>query len=179
MIQGEALFRQPSDFGEAGYGGNIITQKEYSNFELKLEWKICKAENSGVLYLVTELPNQVAWHAAPEMQVLDGENFPVELRLNQLSGSIYDLVAAEPQNVKLYGKWNQIRIVVNNGKVEHWQNGKKVVAHSLWTSEWKEMVMKSKFKDYPEFLNMSRDGHIGLQDHGGGVWFRNIKNKEL
>lgn len=178
-VKDGALFCLASDRGEAGSGGDIITEKKFSNFELKLEWKIAKAGNSGVMYLVTELPGEPAWHAAPEMQILDGANFPIELKPSQLSGSAYDLVAADPQTVKPYGEWNQIKIVVDNGKVEHWQNGKMVAKYTLWTPEWKEMVEKSKFSKYPEFLNMSKDGYICLQDHGGGAWFRNIKIREL
>ena len=113
------------------------------------------------------------------MQILDDENFPMELKPAQLAGSAYDLVAANPKTVKPFGEWNQIRIIVNKGHVEHWQNGKKVAEYNLWTPEWEKMVMNSKFKDYPEFLNMAKEGYIGLQDHGGGVWFRNIKIKEL
>ena len=178
-VKDGVLFCLASDRGEAGNGGDIITEKKYSNFELKLEWKISKAGNSGVMYLATELPGEPAWHAAPEMQILDGANFPMELKPSQLSGSAYDLVAADPQTVKPYGQWNQIKIVVNNGIVEHWQNGKMVVKYTLWTPEWKEMVGKSKFHEYPEFLNMSKEGYICLQDHGGGAWFRNIKIREL
>lgn len=165
--------------GEAGSGGDIITEKKFKNFEFKLEWKIAKAGNSGIMYLVTELPGQPAWHGAPEMQILDGKNFPSELKLNQLSGSLYDLVAADPQNVKLFGEWNQIKILVNNGNVEHWQNGEMVASYQLWTSEWEDMVNNSKFKDYPEFLNLASEGHICIQDHGCDVWFKNIKIREL
>lgn len=165
--------------GEAGNGGDIITKKKFSNFELKLEWKIAKSGNSGIMYLVTEIPGKPAYYAAPEMQVVDTVGYPRKLRPVQQSGSAYELVAATPQNVKPHGEWNQIRILVNNGHVEHWQNGKKVVEYNLWTPEWKELVANSKFKDNPEFLNMSHEGYIALQDHGGGVWFRNIKIREL
>lgn len=153
--------------------------KTVHNFELKADWKVDKAANSGILYLVTEVPGEPAWHNAIELQVLDGANYPMELEPVQLSGSAYDLVAADPQTVKPYGQWNHVCIIVNNGKVEHWQNGKKVAAFTIWTQEWEEMVKKSKFKDYPGFLNLSKDGYIALQDHGGGVWYRNIKIKEL
>lgn len=178
-IKDGVLFCEASNRGEAGSGGDIITEKKFSNFELKLEWKIAKAGNSGILYLVTEIPGEAIWHNAPEMQILDDENFPMELNPEQLAGAIYDLVPPVPQNVKPFGEWNQIRILVNNGKIEHWQNGAKVAECTLWTPEWEAMVMKSKFKDYPGFLNMSKDGYIGIQDHGGGAWFRNIKVREL
>ncbi|MGQ8335480.1 3-keto-disaccharide hydrolase [Sunxiuqinia sp. A32] len=178
-IQDNAIFCGASDMGEAGSGGDLITREMYSNFDLKLEWKINKAGNSGILYLVTEIPDEPAWHGAIEMQILDAVDFPMELKPAQLSGSAYDLVAANPDNVKPFGEWNQIEIIVDNGHVEQWQNGAKVAEYTLWTPEWEAMVMESKFKDYPEFLYMSKDGFIGLQDHGGGAWFRNIKIKKL
>jgi len=168
-----------SDTGEAGNGGDIITRKKFSNFELQLEWKLARSKNSGIMYLVSEIPDTPAFYSAVEMQINDTVGRAIKLRPEQLSGSAYDLVAATPQNVKPYGEWNQIRILVNKGHVEHWQNGEKVVEFNLWTPEWKELVAKSKFKDYPDFLNMSKEGHIALQDHGGGVWFRNIKIREL
>jgi len=178
-IEDDALFCQHSDMGEAGWGGDIITRKKYSDFELKLDWKVDKAANSGVFYLMNELPGEPGWHGAPELQILDGANFPLELQADQLSGSAYGLVAADPQTIKPYGEWNQIRIIHKDREVEHWQNGKEVVSFTIGTPEWKKMVLESKFSEYPEFLNMSKEGHIGLQDHGGGVWFRNIKIREL
>jgi hypothetical protein len=71
-------------------------------------------------------------------------------------------------------------ITVKNGKVTHVQNGVKVVEYELWTPSWDKMVANSKFKDFPGFTQgISKEGYIGLQDHGYPVWFRNIKIHEL
>lgn len=76
------------------------------------------------------------------------------------------------------GQWNTARIIVNNGHVEHWLNGNKVVAYDLWTPEWEALVKASKFSEYPDY-GKTKNGHIGIQDHGQEVRFRNIKIRRL
>ena len=171
--------------GEAGGGGDIITKKQYKNFELALEWKLAEGGNSGIFYLARERcgeDGQEIWKSAPEMQILDNEKHP-DARLgkdgNRQAGSLYDLIPATPQNAKPTGEWNQVRVLVYNGTVVHTMNGENVVEYHLWTDDWKEMVANSKFKDYQDFIDVAQEGHIGLQDHGDDVWFRNIKIKEM
>ena len=165
--------------GEQGSAGDIMTIKQYKNFELTLEWKLSKAGNSGVIYLVKEIPGQPAWHGAPEFQILDGDNYGIPLRPSQLAGSVYDLYPADPQNVKPYGEWNQIRLAVKDKHIEHWQNGVKVAEYVLNSDDMKEKVKGTKFAEFAEFSEIAEQGHICLQDHGGGVWFRNLKIREL
>jgi hypothetical protein len=169
--------------GEAGgRGGDIITKKKYGNFELSLEWKVSEGGNSGIFYLAQEVEGDPIYKSSPEMQILDNERHP-DARLgvdgNRQAGSLYDLIPAVPQNAKPAGEWNKINILVYKGTVVHTQNGENVVEYHLWTDDWKEMVSKSKFKDWPNFINTAEEGYIGLQDHGDDVWFRNIKIKEL
>ncbi len=167
--------------GEAGHGGDIITEKIYKNFELKLEWKISEGGNSGIFYMGKEKKDQPIWQSAPEMQILDNERHPDAKKGkdgNRQAGALYDLIPAKPQNSKHAGEWNKIKIYVNEGLVEHWQNGETVLEYHLWTLDWKNMVKESKFSVYPDFGEY-QEGHIGLQDHGNDVWFRNIKMKEL
>ena len=167
--------------GEAGLGGDIITEKTYKNFELKLEWKISEGGNSGIFYMGKEKEDQPIWQTAPEMQVLDNERHPDATKGkegNRQAGALYDLIPAVPQNAKPAGEWNEVKIYVNEGLVEHWQNGEMVLEYHLWTPDWKKMVQESKFAEYPDFGEY-QEGHIGLQDHGNDVWFRNINIKEL
>jgi alpha-3'-ketoglucosidase len=169
--------------GEAGgRGGDIITKKKYMNFELSLDWKISEGGNSGIFYLAQEVEGDPIYKSSPEMQVLDNERHP-DAKLgvdgNRKAGSLYDLIPAVPQNAKPAGEWNQAKVLVYKGTVVHTQNGVNVVEYHLWTDDWKEMVSKSKFKNWPNFLNVAEEGYIGLQDHGDDVWFRNIKIKEL
>lgn len=172
--------------GEAGGGGDIVTQKPYENFELSLEWKVSKGGNSGIFYLARERcgeeDGQPIWKSAPEMQILDNVNHP-DARLgidnNRQAGSLYDLIPADPQNAKPFDEWNKASILVYKGTVVHNMNGENVVEYHLWTDDWKTMVADSKFKEYEDFIDVAQSGHIGLQDHGDDVWFRNIKIKEL
>ena len=166
--------------GEAGgEGGDIITNDQFTWYELKLEWKIDTGGNSGVFYQVAEVPDQEIWKSALEMQVLDNENHPDGREPSQQAGALYDMIPAVPQNVRPIGEWNEISILVYKGLVEHWQNGEKVVEYHLWTDDWKEMVLNSKFAEYPLCVEPPETGHIGLQDHGDDVWYRNIKIKVM
>jgi len=99
---------------------------------------------------------------------------------SHLAGSLYDMIAADPKTVHPAGEWNTMLITVKNGKVTHVQNGVKVVEYELWTPAWDALVANSKFKTFPGFTEgISKEGYIGLQDHGYPVWFRNIKIHEL
>lgn len=170
--------------GEAGNkdGGDIIYDQKFKNFTLSLEWKISEGGNSGIFYLGQEDLDYI-WKTAPEMQILDNDKHP-DAKLgvdgNRKSGSLYDLIAADPQNAKPVGEWNQVEITVYNGTVIHKQNGVNVVEYHLWTPEWNELVAKSKFPSLNEdWADVASEGYIGLQDHGDDVWFKNIKIKEL
>ena len=182
VIEDGVLHVQGSGKGEAGGGGDIITTKKYSNFELSLEWKVSEGGNSGIFYLVQEKPDQEIWKSAPEMQILDNEKHPdakLGVNGNRSAGSLYDLIPGKFEAVKPAGEWNQVKIMVYKGTVVHWMNGENVLEYQLWTDDWKKMVANSKFKDYPDFVNPTQEGYIGLQDHGDDVWFRNIKIREL
>ena len=168
--------------GEAGGGGDIITNKQYGNFELELEWKVSEGGNSGIFYLAQEKPDQPIWKSSPEMQILDNDKHP-DAKLgvdgNRAAGSLYDLIPGNMEVVKPAGEWNKVKILVYKGTVVHTVNGVNVLEYHLWTDDWKKMVANSKFKDYEDFVNPAEIGYIGLQDHGDDVWFRNIKIKEL
>ena len=164
-----------------GQGGDILFgNKKFSDFELSIDWKIAKEGNSGIFYDIVEYPEQPIYYAAPEVQVLDNWNAGDNKLANHLAGSLYDMIPALPSNAKQAGEWNTIVIRVKDGKVTHTQNGVLVVEYELWTPEWKAMVAKSKFKDWPGFIDgPAKEGYIGLQDHGYDCWFRNIKIRTL
>jgi len=168
--------------GEAGGGGDILFDKKFSNFELSLEWKVSEGGNSGIFYLAQEIPGEPVWKSAPEMQILDNEKHPdakLGVNGNRAAGSLYDLIPGDMEVVKPAGEWNQVKILVYKGTVIHYVNGKQVLEYHLWTDDWNKMVLNSKFKDYPWFLNTAAEGYISLQDHGDDVWFRNIKIREM
>lgn len=164
---------------EEGFGGDIITKEKYENFDLSIDFLLTDTANSGILYRVVEVENTPIWHNAPEYQLLDNERY-AEMGIDNkhFTAANYDLHPAETDYTKPIGEWNTARIILNNNHVEHWLNGNLVVAYDLESPEWAALVAKSKFAEYPGY-GKTRNGYIGLQDHGHLVQFRNLKVKRL
>ncbi|MCE1199876.1 MAG: DUF1080 domain-containing protein [Marinilabiliales bacterium] len=186
VVDDNALKCVGSGNGEAGAanGGDILyATRKFSNFDLKIEWKISPGGNSGIFYLGDEVKGKEIWRSAPEFQVLDNDRHPDALLGkdgNRKAGSLYDLIPAKPQNTKPAGEWNSAEIICYQGTVVHKQNGETIVEYHLWTPEWNEMVKNSKFPSYNKnWANVPKEGYIALQDHGNDVWFRNIKIRPL
>jgi len=159
--------------------GDIMTDGEFQDYELTLDWKISACGNSGVIFNVVEDDKyKNTYNSGPEMQMLDNTCHPDAKIAKHRAGDLYDLIACSKETVKPAGEWNQVRLISKNAKMEFWLNGTKVVDFTMHTPEWKEMVANSKFKSMPGF-GESKKGHIALQDHGDAVWFRNIKIREL
>jgi hypothetical protein len=161
-------------------GGDIVSDGEYGNFDLKLDWKISKKGNSGIIFYVHEDTSKYkeTYHTGLEMQVLDNDGHPDGKIPKHRAGNLYDLVAGKEGAVKPVGEWNQAEIVSNNGRLDLFLNGVNVVSTTLWDDNWKQMVAKSKFKEWPDF-GTYKEGHIALQDHGNDVWYKNIMIKKL
>lgn len=159
-------------------GGDIVTDEDYANYELELEWKIGKNGNSGIIYNITENGYDYPWLTGPEMQVLDNDGHADGKIKTHRAGDLYDFISVAEENVKPVGEWNKVKLVVTDGKVEHWLNGKKQVEYVNKGEEWNAMIAKSKFKDFDAF-GQSTSGKISLQDHGDAVWFRRIRIREL
>lgn len=163
-------------------GGDIITKNQYKDFELMLDWKISEGGNSGIFFNVSEDPKfRYTWQTGPEMQILDDEKHPdskMGKNNNRQAGANYDLHPLSEPAVKPVGEYNTVRLVVKDGNVTHYLNGKKVVEYTLWSPEWERMVQESKFAKMPDY-GRYKSGHIALQDHGDKVWFKNIKIRPL
>ena len=174
-----AAKKNPSGHWQTTDGGDIITDGEYENFELRLEWKIAPCGNSGIMYNVVESDEyDYVWQTGPEMQVLDNTCHPDALYPMHRAGDLYDMIECQYETVKPAGSWNQVRIIIKDGHVQHWLNGRKVVEFQMFDDNWQQMIANSKFHEMPGF-GKARKGHISLQDHGDRVWYRNVKIKEL
>ena len=159
-----------------GNARDLVSDQQYSSFELDLEWKVAPGANSGIFYWANEGTGEI-YENAPEMQVLDNLGHPDGKSPLTAAGSLYGLSPAPLTAVKPVGEWNQVRIIVHGSKVQQWLNGVRVVDVNFDSREMKDKIAASKFKDWLTF-GKSRRGHLGLQSHGGTVWFRNIRIKD-
>jgi len=161
-------------------GGDIVSEEEYENFDLQLEWRIAKDGNSGIMIYIHEDKSKYnwPWETGPEMQVLDNNGHPDAKIIKHRAGDLYDLISCSTETVKPYGEWNLAEVKSLNGKLDLYLNGVNVVSTMLWDDNWKKMVANSKFRNMPGFGTYHK-GRIGLQDHGNEVCFRNIKIKKL
>jgi hypothetical protein len=159
-------------------GGDIVTDQEFEDFHLKLEWKIAPKGNSGVIFYTREDPAYpYMWHTGPEMQILDNDGHSDAKIHKHRAGDLYDLIESK-QAVKPVGEWNLAEIVSKDGKLEFYLNGQQTLSTTMWDDNWRNMIANSKFKDMKAFGTIKK-GKIGLQDHGDDVWFRNIMIKHL
>lgn len=164
-------------------GGDLVTNNEYENFDLKLEWKISPKGNSGIIFFINEDARyKNTYETGAEMQVLDNGTptslgHPDGKLYTHRAGDLYDLLAAK-EAAKPTGEWNAVEVVSNKGKLDFYMNGQHTLSATLWDANWKAMIAVSKFKSMAGFGTFSK-GRIALQDHGDDVWYRNIKIRKL
>lgn len=162
--------------------GYIVTNNKYENFILDWDWKVDTGGNSGLMYHVVERPiYSVPYVTGPEYQMIDDFGFPGELEDWQKVGADYAMHTANEnikKAIKGANEWNKSRIVFDNGHVEHWLNGEKIVEFETWTDDWHRRKNSGKWENAPEY-GLAKTGVISLQDHGDRAWVRNIKIKEL
>lgn len=161
-------------------GGDICTDEDFENFDLKLDWKIAPGANSGIMFYVNEdtVKFKHPYESGPEMQIVDNLGHPDGKIIKHKAGDLYDLISCSKETQKPAGEWNQAEIKCLHGKLDLYLNGENVVSTTLWDDNWKKMVAGSKFKEWPGFGTFTK-GKLDLQDHGGMVWFRNIRVKKL
>ncbi len=157
---------------------DLTTRAQFANFELEFDWKIGPMGNAGVFYRVTDEYDKPYW-SGPEYQLRDEAMDPKQENLTLASASAYGLYAPPGGGTKPLGEWNSARIVVNCTAVQHWLNGRQVVAYDLSSPEWAARVKAGKFGEYPNFGRAPR-GFIAIQgDHNGSLGLRNMRIRAL
>ncbi|MGI8584632.1 MAG: 3-keto-disaccharide hydrolase [Chitinophagaceae bacterium] len=159
---------------------DIVTNNQYENYELALEWRISEGGNSGIIFNIKEDPKFTnTYNTGLEMQILDNIKASDNKKETHLAGLLYDISGtAAMSKPKPVGEWNAARIIQKNGRLTFYFNGVKTFDGRHESEEWKNMIANSKFKTWENFA-LSPKGKIAFQDHGHEVAFRNIKIKQL
>lgn len=160
-------------------GGDLITLENFANFEFAFEWMAGPGVNSGVKYLIDEYfaPSRSPVSFEYQIQVEEDPAQPKRKPIHS-TGALYDMMPTSGGVVRPAGMFNDSRIVVQGMHVEHWLNGEKVLEFDRGSAPFRELVAKSKFWKWPGF-GLNASGHLGLQDHGGEIWFRRLRVKPL
>jgi len=158
-------------------GGDLITNKMYGDFVLKLDWKISKGGNSGIFLGVRESKRPI-YHTGIEMQIIDNAAHPDAQHAKHVAGACYGLYKPPVGASKNAGEWNQVKIVKQGDHYQFFLNEVKTADFRTGSEAFKKRVAASKFKQWKNFAK-HQVGHIGLQDHGDEVSFKNIKILEL
>ena len=161
-----------------GSGVDLVTRDTFGDFELEFEWRVAPGGNSGVMYRVVETA-EPAWTTGPEYQVLDDALHPDGREPTTSAAALYDLIAPGPnKRLEPVGSFNRGRIVVQDGRVEHWLNGERVVSYDWDDPAVRDLVAASKFASLEGFM-AAESGHIAFQHHGEEAAFREIRIRRL
>jgi hypothetical protein len=160
-----------------GKGGHLVSTEEYSSFELEWEWMIKAKGNNGVKYWVSQVGGK-DWLGIEYQMIDDGGHPDGKPGSNHATASIYDIkAAAADKPLRKVGEWNQSRIIVKDGKIQHFLNGALVVEVDTKTEEWKGLLASSKFRNKTGFA--PGKGKIMLTDHSDPAWYKNIRIRRL
>jgi hypothetical protein len=161
-------------------GGDLVSNDTFSNFRLKLDWKIGKKANSGIMIYVREDPEKYkeTWNTGPEIQVCDPDSNEDAHSFKHEAGDLYDLIASTVMSAKPALEWNKLEIVCNHERLDIFLNGLHIISTVLWDEKWKTLIRESKFNEMPGFGGF-HSGRLALQDHGEEVWYRNIRIKRI
>ena len=157
-------------------GGSIWSKQRFGDFELDLDFKVSAECNSGIFFRTGSLKDPV--QTGIEMQVFDSAGKPNPDKHD--SGAMYDLLEPGTNAMKPAGEWNHVTITCTGSLITVIMNDTKIIDMDAerWTTphlnpDGTENKFNAALKDFP------REGHIGFQDHGHPVWYRNVKIRKI
>lgn len=156
--------------------GYMVTRERFGNFELKADFMVDRGTNSGLFFRWANLADPV--HTGIEMQILDSAGNKTPGKHD--CGAIYDVLAPSENAMKPAMQWNTVILRCRDNFISVTMNGKQIIMMDL--DRYKEPHKNldgTQNKFNTAYKDMAREGHIGLQDHGGKVWFKNIKIRPL
>lgn len=157
-------------------GGYLVTTEQFEDYCLAIDFKLEPNCDSGVFFMWSDLDDPV--HTGLEIQILDTYG-PDRTGVHDC-GAIYELVPPSKQTMRPAGEWNQLVLTFKGDAVSLDMNDENIVQMDI--SEWTEPnrhIDGSRTKFNKAWADLPRRGHIGLQDHGGKVWFRNVKIRSV
>lgn len=173
----EAWAVEDGAVAKVGGGGNMLASDEqFENFVLQVDYKVNPRVNSGIFIRWSDLKDPV--NTGIEVQVYDSHGR--EKPGKHDDGALYDLVAPSKNMSKLSGEWNHAVITCQGPMIRVELNGEKICEMNVdqYTEAGKNPDgTNNKFSH--AWKDLPRKGHLGFQDHGGKVWFKNVKIKEL
>lgn len=158
-------------------GGDLISREQFGDFELKLDWRISEAGNSGI-FIRGDESGRTIHYTGYEMQVLDNVGHRDSKDPTHRAGAYYDMIAPDHDTTQPVGSWNAVHIIARGPAVEFRLNGRTTAAFEQGSPEWQALYESSKFTNREDYGSLLR-GHIGFQDHWDKVWYRNIRILEL
>jgi outer membrane protein assembly factor BamB len=140
----------------------LRSKEQFGDFNLRLEYKLKAAGNSGVYIRVPIDGDHHGDGAGIEVQTLDDRAGKYrELKPYQFTGSLYAIAPATSHVGKDVGEWNSLEINCRGTKYHVIHNGTLIVA--------------ADEAAYPELAGRLTKGFLGLQNHSEEVWFRNLR----
>jgi hypothetical protein len=172
QVENGVLFTTKED------GGNLFTEKEYSDFVFRFEFKLTENANNGI-GIRAPLEGDAAY-VGIEIQVLDdGGSQYTNLKPAQYHGSIYQMFPATRGHQKPVGEWNSEEITVKGRLITVKLNGVTITSGNLDDVKDEELLKTHRDMSKPEGSRgiANTKGHVGFLGHGARVEFRNIRIK--
>jgi beta-glucosidase len=159
------------------WGDDAFTTRQFTDFDLTVEWKIASRGNSGIFYRVADYKYIIL---GQEYQLTDDPTLRLRPDSNSSCGANMDLFGpAADKPLRPAGEWNQSRIVASGWHVEHWLNGQRVLSYRFDTPEWTDRLAESQYKRLTPFGKL-QTGSFKLQNKlGKKIWFRDLELVEL